>query len=152
MKIKVKLDLPSATKLIKTKGLGVGGDVQRFHTENVLKRIKRYMPFLSGELYKLTVTQTDVDKPEIITAAPQAGYLYRGKKMVNTKTGKGPALIPGVGYRYRKGTILKATQSPLSYTKTKNPMAGPKWDKTLVANEKGAIVSDLQRYIDRRRG
>lgn len=150
MNIKVKLDLPDAKKIIREKGLGVGGDAQRFHTENVLKRVKRYMPFVSGGLYKLTVAQTDINKPEIITSAPQAAYLYRGKKMVNAKTGKGPAFIQGVGYRYRKGTILKATSTPLNYSKVKNPMAGPQWGKALVANEGDAIVADLQRYIDGR--
>lgn len=151
MKFKVKLDLPSATQLVRSLGLEAGGDVQRFHTQNVLKRVKSYMPYLSGGLYKLTVAQTDIEKPEIVTVAPQAGYLYRGKKMVNAETGKGPANIPGVGFRYRKGTILKATREPLNYTKTKNPKAGPQWDKALVANESDAIVADLQRYIERRK-
>ncbi len=150
MIFKVKLNLPNATEIIRSQGLGEGGDVQRYHTANVLKRIKRYMPDVSGALYKMTVAQTDINKPEIVTVAPQAGYLYRGKKMVNAKTGKGPALIPGVGYRYRYGTILKATSEPLSYTKTKNPMAGPAWDKALIAHEGDAIVADLQGYVDRR--
>ena len=151
MKFKVKLDLPSATQLVRSLGLEADGDVQRFHTKNVLKRVKAYMPYLSGELYELTVAQTDIDKPEIVTIAPQAGYLYRGKKMVNSKTGKGPANIPGVGLRYRKGTILKATRTPLNYTKTKNPKAGPQWGKNLVASEGDAITADLQQYIERRK-
>lgn len=151
MKFKVKLDLPSAPQLVKSLGLEAGGDVQRFHTENVLKRVKAYMPFREGDLYKLTVIQTDINKPEIVTEAPQAGYLYRGKKMVNAKTGNGPALIPGVGFRYKKGTTLKATRTPLNYTTTKNPKAGPNWDKALVASEGDAIVADLQRYIERRK-
>lgn len=151
MKFKVKLDLPSATQLVKSLGLEAGGDVQRFHTQNVLKNLKPYMPFQSGSLYKLTVIQTDINKPEIVTEAPQARYLYRGKKMVSAKTGKGPALIPNVGFRYKKGTVLKATQTPLKYTKTKYPTAGPNWDKNLVAAEGDAMVADLQRYIERRK-
>ena len=151
MKVKVKLEIPIANEIIRSRGLGPCGDAQQFHTENVLKRIKRYMPFLSGELYKLTVAQTDISKPEIVTAAPQAQYLFRGKKMVNAKTGKGPSMIPGVGPRYRRGTILKAPSEPLNYTRTKNPMAGPRWDRALVASEGSAIAEDLQRYLDRRK-
>ncbi len=150
--MKVRIYLPSASKLIRNKGLAKDGHVQMFHTQNVLKRIKRYMPFLTGGLYKITVAQTDIQKPEIVTEAPQAEYLFEGKKMVNAKTGKGPMMIPGVGPRYKKGTILKPTESPLEYTMTKNPKAGPHWDRTLVACEGRVLTADLQRYIDRRKG
>ena len=149
--IKVRLKLKSVPQVIHRLGLDASGDAQRFHTNNVLKRIKRYMPFVSGSLYKLTVAQTDINKPLIVTAAPQAQYLFLGKKMVNAKTGKGPALIPGVGFRYKRGTVLKPTNIPLNYTKTKNPYAGPRWDKALVANEGKVLVAELQQYIDRRR-
>ena len=144
----VKIILPAANQLIRRKGLAQDGRVQMFHTQNCLRRIKRYMPFLSGATYKITVAQTNIRKPEIVTDVPYARYLYYGKAMVNSKTGKGPALIPGVGYRYKKGTILKPTDRDLKYTTTKNPNAGPFWDRALVANEGKALVADLQRYIN----
>ena len=150
--MKVKIVLPSAGKLIRDLGLAKDGAVQMFHTQNVLKRLKRYMPFLTGMTYKIAVAQTDIRKPEIVIDTPGARYAYEGKKMVNAKTGKGPGVIPGVGPRYRKGTILKVTDENLEYTKTKNPMAGPHYDKTLVAKEGPAMVEDLQRFIDRRSG
>lgn len=149
--MKVKIVLPKANQLIRSKGLGADGAVQMFHTQNVLRRVKRYMPFVSGATYKITVLQTDIKKPFIVTDVPYGQYLYRGKAMVNSKTGKGPANIPGVGYRYRKGTILMPTGRDLKYNQTKNPMAGPFWDRTLVALEGRAMVDDLQRYIDRRK-
>lgn len=148
--MRVKIYLPKARKLIQSKGLGKDGAVQMFHTQNVLRRIKRYMPFLTGATYKITVAQTDIRKPEIVTNTPYAMYLYRGKVMVNSKTGKGPALIPGVGYRYKKGTTLRPTGRNLVYTKTKNPDAGPFWDRTLVTREGAALTADIQRFIDRR--
>lgn len=150
--MKVRVNMKPAAQIIRDKGLHENGDVQRFHTNNVLKRIKRYMPFGEGGLYKITVIQTDISKPEIVTAAPQAQYLFQGKKMVNAKTGKGPAMIPGVGPRYKKGTILKATNEPLSYNRSKNPQAGPHWDRALVAAEGSVIVTELQNYIKYRRG
>ena len=146
----VKIILPSANKLIRKKGLAQDGKVQMFHTQNCLRRIKRYMPFLSGATYKITVAQTNIRKPEIVTNVPYGKYLFYGKVMVmvNSKTGKGPALIPGVGYRFPNGSTLMPTDRELEYTKTKNPLAGPHWDRTLVAYEGKAIVSDLQRYIN----
>ena len=150
--MKVKLILPGADQLIRRKGLSADGHVQMFHTQNVLRRIKRYMPFQTGITYKITVIQTDIRRPRIVTDVPYARYLYHGKVMVNSKTGKGPALIPGVGYRYRKGTTLMPTNRDLEYTRTKNPLAGPYWDRTLVAHEGPAMVADLQRYMNRGNG
>lgn len=147
--MKVKMILPGASKLIRSKGLGKDGAVQMFHTQNVLRRIKRYMPFVFGATYKITVLQTNIREPYIVTDVPYGQYLYRGKAMVNARTGKGPANIPGVGFRYRKGTILMATSRNLKF---KNPKAGPYWDRALVANEGGALIADLQRFIDRRGG
>lgn len=141
------LEMNSVDQILRDKGLDANGDAQRFHTANVLKRIKRYMPFVSGMTYKVTVAQTDISKPYIVTDTPYAKYLFRGKKMVNAKTGKGPRMIPGVGPRYKKGTVLKATAEDLNYTKTKNPAAGPRWDRALSAAEGKAMTKDLQRYI-----
>ena len=62
------LEMNSVGKILKDKGLDAAGDVQQFHTANVLRRIKRYMPFVSGMTYKVTVAQTNIKKPEIITA------------------------------------------------------------------------------------
>lgn len=147
----VYLQMKRPKSIIKGLGLGVDGDVQRFHTENVLKRIKRYMPFQSGYLYKLTEIQTDLNRPVIITKAPQAEYLFVGEKLVNAKTGKGPGVIPGIGPRWRFGTVLKRSGTPLKYFKGKNPNAGPRWDRALSAAEGKAMAADIQRYLARRK-
>lgn len=46
---------------------------------------------------------------------PYARYLYMGKVMVDSKTGKGPANIPNVGPRFRKGATLVATDRDLRF-------------------------------------
>lgn len=147
--MKVKLQLPSASQLIRSKGLANDGDVQQFHTKNVLQRIKRYMPFVSGATYKLTVAQTDISKPEIVTEAPHANYIFRGKKMIDPQINASGFLTPE-GWRSRRGSVKVLTDEPLNYNRSKNPAAGPRWDKAVVAAEGDAMVSDLQRYIDRR--
>ncbi len=147
-----ELEMHSIGQILKDKGLDPGGDVQMFHTQNVLRRIIKYMPNLSGMTIKTTIAQTDIHRPRIITNTPYAQYLYRGKRMVNSATGKGPGYIPGVGYRYRKGTTLKATSELLNYTKNKNPLAGPYWDRRLKAAEGKALAADVQRYIDLKGG
>lgn len=146
----VTLEMKDLNQIVKDKGLDRAGSVQMFHTQNVLRRIKRYTPFVAGVTYKMTVAQTDIRKPEIITDVPYGKYLFYGKRMVNAKTGKGPALIPGVGYRYPRGAILKVTEKDLKYTRSKNPMAGPRWDRALSAAEGDAMAADIQRFINRR--
>lgn len=144
------LTMKDANQIIKDKGLAPDGDVQAFHTQNVLRRIKKYMPFLSGALYKMTQIQTDVRKPEIVTDAPQAKYLFYGKVMIDPKLGVAGFMTPE-GWRSRKGCVKVLTDRNLKYTKTKNPMAGPHWDRALSAAEGRAMAEDLQRYMDRRK-
>ena len=127
MKITVRMNPTS--KILADKGLNEKGDVQRFHTSNVLRRIVRYMPYRTGATIKLTQVQTNVNKPYIVTDTPYAKYLYYGKSMA----GKPPKTVTG---------------RDLHYTKTKNPLAGPFWDRTLVASEGTLLAKELQRYID----
>lgn len=143
------LEMNSIGQILKDKGLNESGDVQRFHTANVLKRIKRYMPFRSGMTYKVTVAQTDISKPEIVTDTPYAKYLFYGKVMVDPKLGVAGFMTPE-GWRSRKGCVKVRTDRDLKFFRGKNPMAGPRWDRTLSANEGRAMAADLQRYINRR--
>lgn len=145
-----ELTMKDANQIIKDKGLAPDGDAQAFHTQNVLRRIKKYMPFVSGALYKMTQIQTDIRKPEIVTDAPQAKYLFYGKVMVDPKLKVAGFMTPE-GWRSRKGVVKVLTGRDLEYTKTKNPMAGPRWDRALSAAEGRAMAEDLQRYMDRRK-
>ena len=145
-----ELTMKDANQIIKDKGLAPDGDAQAFHTQNVLRRIKKYMPFVSGALYKMTQIQTDIRKPEIVTDAPQAKYLFYGKVMVDSKLKVAGFMTPE-GWRSRKGVVKVLTGRDLEYTKTKNPMAGPRWDRALSAAEGRAMAEDLQRYMDRRK-
>ena len=147
--MKLKLFLPTAKQLIQRKGLSASGNVQMFHTQNVLKRIKRYMPFRTGATYKITVTQTNIAKPEIVTDVPYGKYLYYGKVMIDPQLGVAGFMTPE-GWRSRKHSMKVLTNRDIQYTRTKNPMAGPYWDRTLSACEGKAMAADLQRYMNRR--
>ena len=125
---RVTVHMAPISRILKDKGLTTGGDVQRFHTANVLRRIVKYMPYRTGATIKLTQAQTAVDKPEIVTDVPYGKYLYYGKAM----EGRAPKRV---------------TDRDLVYTKTKNPQAGPFWDRRLSAAEGRAMAADLQRYI-----
>ena len=147
--MKVKVYLPTGKQLIRRKGLSASGHVQMFHTQNVLKRIKKYMPYRTGATYKITVTQTNIAKPEIVTDVPYGKYLFYGKVMIDPKLGVAGFMTPE-GWRSRKGSTKVLTGRDLQYTRTKNPQAGPHWDRTLSTCEGRAMAADLQRYMNRR--
>lgn len=130
--VQAYLKMNPISRILKDKGLTSNGSVQAFHTNNVLRRIIKYMPYRYGTFIKLTIIQTDINKPEIVTEAPQARYLFYGMKMV----GKAPK---------------KRTNIPLNYSKVKNPQAGPRWDRAISANEGAVLARELQRYINSRR-
>ncbi len=136
------LEMHSTRQIIRDKGLDENGDVQTYHTRNVLRRIVRYMPYQSGMTIKITVAQTDVRRPLIVTDTPSARFLFNGKLMVSDVTGSPWA---------RKGETKHVVNTPLDYTKTKNPRAGPHWDRAVSAAEGKALAADLQRYINRKR-
>lgn len=143
------LEMNSVAKVMQDKGLNATGDVQQFHTANVLRRITKYMPFLSGMLIKVTIVQTNIKKPEIVTDAPEGQYLFRGKVMVDPKTGAAGFMTPE-GWRSRKGCSKVRTNRDLRYTKTKNRRAGPRWDIAVSTHEGKAMAADAQRYIARK--
>ena len=145
------LEMNSVGQILKDKGLNPGGDAQKFHTQNVLKRIYRYMPYVTGMTYKVTVAQTDISKPEIVTDTPYAKYLFHGKVMIDPQLGVAGFMTPE-GWRSRANCTKVRTNRDLNFerSRTKNPKAGPRWDRALSANEGKAMEADLQRYIDRR--
>lgn len=143
------LETHSVKRILKDKGLNKAGDAQQFHTANVLNRLKRYMPFVTGMTYKVTVAQTVISRPEIVTNTPYAHYLFEGKVMVDPKINAAGFMTPE-GWRSRKGCVKVRTSRELEYSRTKNRRVGPRWDRTLSANEGKAMAKDLQRFINRR--
>ena len=147
---KITVDMKPVEKILHDKGLDVTGDVQQHHTQNVLHRIVRYMPYRTGATIKMTEVQSPISEPAINTFANYARYLHEGKVMVNAATGKGPAYIPNVGFRYPKGAQLRATDRPLDYTTSKNEKAGPKWGERLMEAEADEMLDDLKKYVKER--
>ena len=148
---RIKVEMKPVNTILTRLGVNKTGDVQMQATRIINQRITRYMPYRTGALStKLKYIKSPT---EIEVAARYATYQYYGKVMVNAKTGKGPAFIPGVGYRYKKGTVLKATDRDLDQkTGTKNDRAGPFWDKRMMAAEGSQIAKEIQAYVDRKAG
>lgn len=147
----VRVDVRLAPPKSVMQGLGVDerGRVQSFLTARVLHRMRRYMPWLSGEM---ATSQTMQQSPSMIVVnAPQARYLYMGQAM-RDPNGGGPFPLkdedgqPTGEFRYRKGAHPVPTGVPLKYTRTTNPQAGPFWDRTLVQREGAQIAREVEQY------
>lgn len=146
--VKTYLEMNPVNEIIKNKGLDPSGDAQVFHTQNVLRRIIKYMPYKTGATIKLTIVQTSTNKPEIVTDVPYAKMLYYGKIMVDKQSGTAGHLT-SEGWSSRRGVPKTLGSRNINYTKTKNPKAGPYWDMALSANEGRILVQELQNYIRR---
>lgn len=147
----IKVNMVPVQKTLDGLGVTARGDVQRFHTANVRRRIQKYMPYRSGAAIKLMIVQSPVDDPFIHVDAPFARMLYHGKVMVDPKT-KAAGFLTENGWRSRKNVKKVVSSRDIAYDKTKNPQAGPLWDRRLVAAEGAAMQQDLQNYVDRRAG
>lgn len=128
----MKIEMKPTPLILDSHGLNKNGDVQRYHTNNVMRRMTKYMPYLTGASIKLMINQTSLDTGQIVLQEPQARYLYYGKVMV----GKAPKTV---------------TDKDLNYTKIKNKLAGSFWDRRMWAAEGDVIQRELQRYANRSR-
>lgn len=144
----IKIDTRSVSALVRRLGSQqLAQRAQIAMTRAVDKNIGRYMAYRTGTMsgkQKRMISPT-----QILVDTDYARYQYYGKVMVNSKTGKGPRLIPGIGFRWPKYATLKATDRPLQYDTSHNEKAGPYWDKALMANESAAIFKSVADEIIR---
>lgn len=109
-------------------------DAQYHLDSQVMTDMVPYMPSVTNSFINLVRARSAAlaGSGVVIAAVPPSGrYLYEGKVMVDSVTGKGPSRIPiGPGeyiLRYRKGAKLVPTNRPLTYS---NPQATPHWFDT----------------------
>ena len=147
----IRVNMKPAGAVMNELGVTARGDVQKFHTANVRRRIQKYMPYRSGATIKLMVFQSPADDPFIHVDVPYARMLYYGKVMVDPKTHAAGSLTEN-GWRSRKDVKKIVSGRDINYDKTKNPPAGPFWDRRLISEEGPAMQADLQEYVNRRAG
>jgi len=131
MSTKITVQMDPVNTILKRLGVDSEGDVQQQVTGIINHRMTRYMPFRSGVL--ATKLKHIKSPTEIEVLGPYARYQYYGKVMV----GPPPKTV---------------TDRDLQYTKTKNPLAGPKWDLRLMAAEGEQIAGEIQEYVNRKAG
>ena len=131
MSTRIHVDMKPISTIINRLGLGKNGAVQGFVTNSVNRRITRYMPYRAGVLATKSKYITSPSTIEVIS--PYARYQYYGKAMA----GPAPKYV---------------TDRSLNYDKTEHPLAGPLWDRRMMAAEGKQIAAEVQRYVDRKAG
>lgn len=113
----------------------------------IMRSMTPYMPKVNGTFIDVTqaMSQAIAGSGKVVAAArPFGRYLYEGKVMVDSVTGKGPYKIPtGPGeykLRFRKGAKLKATDRPLQYSRSANPKVTDHWFDTAKENHGKAWI------------
>ena len=141
VKVKVYLNLPKAVQIVEKAGLGRDGAVQEHWTKAiVLRRMAKFMPFVSGAFKETTIANTT--STEIVSVGPHAGFLYFGKVMVGDESNSPWA---------REGETKHAVDDwDIDYNQERNSQAGAFWDRAVVANDGKAMVRDLQAFINKR--
>ena len=141
----VQVKMKPVAQIIKAHGLDRDGYAQRYWTNIVNRRITRYMPYRSGAL--ATKLKYISGPAEITVAAPHARYQYYGKVMIDPNINAAGFLTKDGTWRSRKGAVKVLTGRNLRYDTTKNALAGPLWDKRLIAAEGDAMVEEMRGYI-----
>ena len=113
----------------------------------IMKDTEKYVPALTGSLS----IRTHLEGSTIVYPGPYARYLYYGKRMVDSKTGRGPFFIPGVGYRFHKGATLKPTDQDLKFNKSMHPLATSHWFEVSKSNNLDKWIRVAGRAIDNAR-
>lgn len=115
--------------------------------EMVLASSKVFMPLLTGSLQQRSYV--DDGGRRVVFPGPYGRYQYGGKVMVDSITGKGPALIRDrngveVGFRFRRGATLVPTERRLTYSQ---PNAQAEWFQPAKDKDLNAWVTECERII-----
>ena len=114
MKIEIKLDKQAIREIENAAKAAALEAMEKVHAE-----ITDTIPLDQGDLMNSVFVSDESDNNGIHVKLDHsmiyARYLYYGVKMVDSETGKGPALIHDkhggeVGFRFRKGAKLKVKQ------------------------------------------
>lgn len=114
----------SSRKIIRQLGLGPGGRTQQKWTRLVQTHMLKYLPYRAvGSVEAAVNIGASDDFTQIVVRGDYMRYLYEGKVMA--------------------GKPKKAINKDLKYTKTKNALAGPFWDRRLKQNEMAIMVAEI---------
>lgn len=118
----------------------------------VMTSMVPFMPMQDGTFIQRTVAESAsiAGTGEVVAGVPPQGrFLYEGKVMVDSQTGKGPMrFLSKYGeetFRFRKGAKLKPTNRELRYSKSAHPKAQSHWFDAAKERDLNAWISKTKK-------
>lgn len=129
MSVTVKFSDPD--KIITRLGLKPGGDTHKYFMDRAAARMKKYLPHRrNGSVDDALSQGRDYAKGQFVLKGPHQRYLYFGKVMA--------------------GNPKEPTDKDLVYTKSPHPLAGPFYDKRMMAAEGKELAKEITAYQRRK--
>lgn len=128
----LKFDIRNEGKKLSDAFKQSGTKAEEIIATQVMKDTEKYVPALTGSLS----ARTHIEGKQIVYPGPYARFLYYGKKMVESDTGRGPMRIPIKAdgqptgeyiFRFHKGATLVPTDEDLKFNKSMHPQATSHW-------------------------
>ena len=145
--MEVKVKMKSVSQTLRDHGVTPDGEVQMQLTREIANRLPKYMPLNTSILQK---SVRIAGPARIEVNQPYAHYQYAGKVWVDPVYHCAGFMTPD-GWRSRYHVKKIPTDRDLTYDKTKNPNAGPKWDERLMEQEGRYIGEVISQYANRSR-
>ncbi len=138
----VKVDVSSAEEILKKHGLGEGGRVQAFFTNEIMRISDPYTPFKDGALK--ASARMSADKTAIEYHTPYARYHWYGRLMVDPQTGKGAFFSHTYGFWSRPGVQKVLSDRNMTYNGA--PLRGPKWVQRCWNDNRDTIIKSTESF------
>ena len=149
MSTRIKVEMQPVNRIVTRLGVNPQGDVQMQLTRIINKRITKYMPFRSGVLAtKLKIIKSPT---EIEVLGPYARVMYYGRVMEDPKLRAAGFRDADGQWKSRRGVPKVVSDRMFDYDTSKHALAGPLWDRRMMANEGTAIAAEIQEYVNRRK-
>ena len=133
-------DFISADELIRKRGVGTGGYVQKVIDAAVIRECAPYVPFAEGILAGSANTATEIGSGEVVYDTPYARYQYYGEIYGPNF----PVVENGEIVGWRSPPEKYPTGRKLEYNTEMNPQAGSHWFDRAMADHKDDILKEAQ--------
>ncbi|WP_455715335.1 minor capsid protein [Anaerosporobacter sp.] len=140
MQFDAHLDMKPTAEMLKSHGLGEGGEIQKYVDSECLRVMAPYTPMLNGMMEKSATTGTVIGSGVIEYNSPYARFQYYGKVMIYEPTGSTWAPFGG------KKVV---TDKNLVHNKSRHPQSGPKWFDRAMQDHKQEILKGAQDIASR---
>lgn len=135
MQFDAHLDMKPTAEMIKSHGLGEGGEIQKYVDSECLRVMSPYTPMLSGMMEKSATAGTVIGSGIIEYNSPYARFQYYGKVMIYEPTGSTWAPFGG-----KKAVI----ERDLIHNTSRHAKAGPYWFDRAMQDHKEEILQGAQ--------